>query len=64
MFTMKNLTNSIFTIVNGLTVIMDRMFTAVGFMLVVCALSLAWFALLEADEVKRQGTKPVVGRGR
>lgn len=64
MFTMENLTNSIFTIVNGLTVIMDRMFTAVGFMLVVCALSLAWFALLEADEVKRQGTKPVVGRGR
>lgn len=61
---MENLTNSIFTIVNGLTVIMDRMFTAVGFMLVVCALSLAWFALLEADEVKRQGTKPVVGRGR
>lgn len=64
MFTMDNLTNSIFTIVNGLTVIVDRMFTAVGFMLVICALSLAWFALLEADEVKRQGTKPVVGRGR
>lgn len=61
---MENLTNSIFTIVNGLTVIVDRMFTAVGFMLIVCALSLAWFALLEADEVKRQGTKPVVGRGR
>lgn len=61
---MDNLTNSIFTIVNGLTVIVDRMFTAVGFMLVICALSLAWFALLEADEVKRQGTKPVVGRGR
>lgn len=64
MFTMENLTNSIFTIVNGLIVVVDRTFTAVGFMLVICALSLAWFALLEADEVKRQGTKPVVGRGR
>ena len=61
---MENLTNSIFTIANGLIEIADRTFTAIGFMLIVCALSLAWFALLEADEVKRQSTKPMVGRGR
>jgi len=59
----QDLTNGVFTIVNGLIVISDRAFTVVGFMLAVSAVSLLWFALLEVDEVKRLGTKPVVGRG-
>lgn len=61
---MNTLTNGIFTIINGSAALLNYALKPTSLMLLVCALSLMWLALIEVDEVDRQGTKPVVGRGR
>lgn len=61
---MNTLTNGIFTIINGSATLLNYALKPASLMLIICALSLMWLALIEVDEVDRQGTKPVIGRGR
>lgn len=61
---MDALANGLVTIVNGLWAIVDGLLSPVALMSIVIAASLAWIALIELDELNRQGTKPEIERGR
>lgn len=51
------------TIVNGAWSIVDTLVHPLTFVLLILGASFAWLALLEKDELARQGTKPEIGRG-
>jgi len=61
---MDALANGLVTILNGLRALGGGLLTATALMTIVIAVSLAWIALIELDELNRQGTKPEIGRGR
>lgn len=61
---MNALTNGLITVANGLVALADGATTPVALMCAVVAASLAWLALIELDELNRQGTKPEIERGR
>lgn len=57
------LTNGVITVLNGLWSILDLIFSPLTIVILALAASFAWLALLERDELDRQGTKPDIGRG-
>ena len=58
---MEIFTNGMYTLLNGLLTFLHDLASPVTIALVICAVSLAWLAVLECDELDRQGIKPVVG---
>lgn len=50
------------TIANGVLSIVHTLGSPVGVALILCAVSLAWLALVEIHELDRLGTKPNVTR--
>jgi hypothetical protein len=54
--------NSLITLTNGAFDFITRLFSPVSIILILLVISLSWMALLEMDEMNRQGTKPDVGR--
>jgi len=56
--------NGLVTIFNGITTIVDGLLTPVAVMAILLACGLTWLALIELDELNRQGTKPEIERGR
>ena len=59
---MRIFSNSLITLTNGAFDFITRLFSPVSVILILLVISLAWMALLEMDEMNRQGTKPEVGR--
>jgi len=59
---MTILSNGFFTIFNGAWSTLHDLASPVAIAVVICAASLTWLAILECDELDRQGTKPVIGR--
>jgi hypothetical protein len=59
---MRIFSNSLITLTNGAFDFITRLFSPVSIILILLVISLAWMALLEMDEMNRQGTKPEVGR--
>lgn len=47
--------------VNGLLTIVGALASPLTIALAISAVSLAWLALIEIDELDRQGTKPEIG---
>lgn len=56
--------NGLVTIFNGVTTIVDGLLTPVAVMAILLGCGLTWLALIELDELNRQGTKPEIERGR
>lgn len=54
--------NSLITLLNGAFDFITRLFSPVSIIIILLIASLVWMALLEMDEMNRQGTKPEVGR--
>lgn len=61
---MDALANGLITVVNGLQTLLDGLLTPIAAMGVVIGAALVWIALIELDELNRQGTKPEIERGR
>jgi len=61
---MDALANGLVTVANGARTLADGVLTPVALMCAVIAASLVWLALIELDELNRQGTKPEIERGR
>jgi len=60
---MDSLTNGAITVLNGLIGAFDVAFHPLTLVVVAMGVSYAWLALIELDELDRQGTKPEIGRG-
>lgn len=60
---MNVLTNGLITIVNGAYKFVEQVLSPISLVILVIAGSLIWLALIEIDELNRQGTKPEIGRG-
>ena len=58
---METIGNGLLTIVNGAWALADKVVSPVSLILILLGAGLAWFVLLEFDELDRQGTKPEVG---
>jgi hypothetical protein len=56
--------NGIITIVNGLRAVTGGLVNPLSVMAILTAAGLVWLALIELDEINRQGTKPEIERGR
>lgn len=61
---MDALANGLVTVFNGLRTLLDGLLTPVATMGILIAGALVWLALIELDELNRQGTKPEIERGR
>jgi hypothetical protein len=59
---MDALAAGFYTIANGVLSIVRTLGSPVGVALILCAVSLAWLALVEIHELDRLGTKPHVTR--
>lgn len=59
---MEILGSGLITLFNGLVAMVGAVSSPITIAVVLCALALGWFAMLEVDELDRQGTKPEVGR--
>jgi hypothetical protein len=59
---MAILGNGLITLVNGFLSIGGRLASVEALCAVMAAVALFWLALLEVDELNRQGTKPTIGR--
>lgn len=58
---METLGNGLITLANGAWVLLDVVFSPVTFVVALLAAGLVWLALIEVDELDRQGTKPEIG---
>ena len=58
---METLGNGVITMANGALTILGMAASPVAIALVALAGGLAWMALIEVEELDRQGTKPEVG---
>lgn len=61
---MEPLANGLVTVFNGLRTLFDGLLTPVALMSIAIGAALLWIALIELDEINRQGTKPEIERGR
>ena len=61
---MEPLANGLVTVFNGLQTLFNGLLTPVVVMGIAIGGALAWLALIELDELNRQGTKPEIERGR
>lgn len=61
---MEVFANGIVTIVNGLRAVTGGLVNPLSVMAILTAVGLVWLALIELDEINRQGTKPEIERGR
>lgn len=61
---MNVLTNGLVTIFNGIQATLDGVLSPIPLIALVLVLSFTWLALIELDELDRQGRKPEIGRGR
>lgn len=61
---MNVLTNGLVTLYNGARTTLDGVVSPVPLLVIVLAASFAWLALIELDELDRQGRKPEIGSGR
>lgn len=61
---MNALTNGLVTVFNGLQTLFDGLLTPVAAMSIFIGAAFVWIALIELDELNRQGTKPEIERGR
>jgi len=61
---MDALANGLVTVFNGLQTLLDGLLTPVTLMGIAIGAALVWIALIELDELNRQGTKPEIERGR
>lgn len=59
---MDILGSGLITLLNGFLAMLGALASPIAIAVVLCAAGLGWFALLEIDELDRQGTKPEVGR--
>ena len=59
---MEILGSGLITLLNGFLAMLGAFASPMAIAAVLCAVGLAWFALLEIDELDRQGTKPEIGR--
>lgn len=60
---METLANGFVTLTNGMLTLLSGVVTPVGLMTGIVAASWVWIALVELDELNRQGSKPEIGRG-
>jgi hypothetical protein len=58
---MQILSNGMTAMFNGLFASAHSLGTPVSISIIISALCLGWLAVLECDELDRQGTKPIVG---
>jgi len=61
---MDALANGLITVFNGMQTLLDGLLTPIAAMGVAIGAALVWIALIELDELNRQGTKPEIERGR
>jgi hypothetical protein len=61
---MNVLTNGAVTLYNGLVTTLDGVVSPLPLIVGLLVLSFSWLALIELDELDRQGRKPEIGRGR
>ena len=59
---MTTLSYGLVALLNGFLSMMGALMTPLTAGVIVLALGMAWLARLELDDLKRQGTKPEVGR--
>ncbi len=59
---MQILVNGFTAIANGAAATLGHLISPVALAIIASAVSLAWLARLEVDELDRQGTKPQVGK--
>jgi len=59
----ETLAAGLITVLNGGWALVDTIVHPLTFVLLILGGSFAWLALLETDELDRQGTKPEIGRG-
>lgn len=59
----ESLASGIITVLNGLWAIVGAVLSPITIIVVLTAVSFAWLALLENDELDRQATKPQIGVG-
>jgi hypothetical protein len=60
---MDVLANGLFTVLNGVYTMLDAALGPAFIMSALVGLSFLWIALIELDELNRQGRKPEIGRG-
>ena len=58
---METLGNGIITLANGAWLAVDMVVSPITLALAALGAGLLWLALIECDELDRQGTKPEVG---
>lgn len=61
---MDALANGLITVFNGLQTLLDGLLTPIAAMSIAIGGAFVWIALIELDELNRQGTKPEIERGR
>lgn len=60
---MESLANGLITVFNGLQTLLAGLLTPIVMMSIIIGGAFVWIALIELDEINRQGTKPEIGRG-
>jgi len=61
---MSVLTNGFVTLYNGARATLDGVISPIPLLVLLLAASFSWLALIELDELDRQGRKPEIGNGR
>jgi hypothetical protein len=59
---MDALAYGLVTLLNGVRDAVNAVVHPVALAFIVCAVALAWLAMVEVDLLNRQGTKPRIGR--
>jgi hypothetical protein len=52
----------VITMLNGMYQVIAKFFSPLSLIILVLAISICWFFLIELDEYNRSGSKPNVGR--
>lgn len=60
---MESLANGLYTVINGVYSLVDAVLSPAAMLVALVAASLTWLALIELDEIDRQGRKPEIGMG-
>jgi hypothetical protein len=59
---MDALASGLITLLNGARAMALATLSPVAMAVIICAVSMAWLAMVEVELLNRQGTKPRVGR--